>query len=157
MAHIKSSVFLINDVKQFEHFCKWFPKHDPEWTTQVEDVWMWYEQPDRWGPEKGIDLVFLDKNLEYWAIQAKSYASDYYVSKADIDSLLDVSNRKIISCRLLIATTDKLGVNAREVCAGQKKPVTRLMLSNFEQAQTRRKTLPFRMMLTASQKLIAVS
>ena len=118
---------------------------------------MWNEWPDRWGPEKGIDLVFLDKNREYWAIQAKSYASDYYVSKADIDSLLSVSNRKIISCRLLIATTDKLGVNAREVCAGQKKPVTRLMLSNFEQAQTRRKTLPFRMMLTASQKLIAVS
>ena len=88
---------------------------------------MWNEWPDRWGLEKGIDLVFLDKNREYWAIQAKSYASDYYVSKADIDSLLSVSNRKIISYRLLLATTDKLEVNAREVCAGQEKPVTRLM------------------------------
>jgi predicted helicase len=29
--------------KQFERFVKWFLKNDPEWTTQVQDVWLWDE------------------------------------------------------------------------------------------------------------------
>jgi hypothetical protein len=31
--------------KQFERFVKWFLKNDPEWATQVEDVWLWDEYP----------------------------------------------------------------------------------------------------------------
>ena len=27
--------------KQFEHFVKWFLKADPEWATQVDQVWLW--------------------------------------------------------------------------------------------------------------------
>jgi Helicase associated domain len=27
--------------KQFERFVKWFLKNDPEWATQVQDVWLW--------------------------------------------------------------------------------------------------------------------
>jgi len=29
--------------KQFEHFVKWFLKNDPEWATQVDQVWLWDE------------------------------------------------------------------------------------------------------------------
>lgn len=35
--------------KQFEHFVKWFLKADPEWATQVDQVWLWEEWPQRWG------------------------------------------------------------------------------------------------------------
>ena len=35
--------------KQFEHFVKWFLKADPEWATQVDQVWLWDEWPGRWG------------------------------------------------------------------------------------------------------------
>jgi len=35
--------------KQFEHFVKWFLKNDPEWATQVDQVWLWDEYPDSWG------------------------------------------------------------------------------------------------------------
>ena len=35
--------------KQFEKFVKWFLKTDPEWQSQVEEVWLWDEYPERWG------------------------------------------------------------------------------------------------------------
>jgi predicted helicase len=35
--------------KQFEYFVKWFLKADPEWATQVDQVWLWDEWPGRWG------------------------------------------------------------------------------------------------------------
>ena len=35
--------------KQFEKFVKWFLKTDPEWQSQVEEIWLWDEYPDRWG------------------------------------------------------------------------------------------------------------
>jgi superfamily II DNA or RNA helicase len=124
-----------NNGKQFEQFAKWFLKNDPEWKTQVAEAWLWDEFPERWGRDKGIDLVFKHRNGEYWAVQAKCYDSDYYVTKADIDSFLSESNRKIISRRLLMATTDRLGANAVEVCRGQEKPVTRFMLTDFEHAE----------------------
>ena len=44
--------------KQFERFVKWFLTTDPEWSTQVEKVWLWDDYPSRWGRDCGIDLVF---------------------------------------------------------------------------------------------------
>ena len=32
--------------KQFEKFVKWFLKNEPEWTTQLAQVWLWDEYPD---------------------------------------------------------------------------------------------------------------
>jgi len=32
--------------KQFEYFVKWFLKNDPEWATQVDQVWLWDEYPN---------------------------------------------------------------------------------------------------------------
>jgi superfamily II DNA or RNA helicase len=123
-----------NDGKQFERFVKWFLKHDPEWSTQVDEVWLWDEWPGKWGIDKGIDLVFRHRNGDIWAVQAKCYSGDYYITKADIDTFLSESNRKVISRRLLMASTDRIGDNAREVCAGQEKPVTHFLLSEFEKA-----------------------
>jgi Restriction endonuclease/Helicase associated domain/Type III restriction enzyme, res subunit len=120
--------------KQFEHFVKWFLKNDPEWATQVEDVWLWDEYPGRWGPDCGIDLVFKSKIGKAWAVQAKCYSSDYDISKNDVDTFLSESNRKQIDHRLLIATTDRIGANARQVLDAQEKSVVRYLLSHFETA-----------------------
>ena len=109
-----------NDGKQFERFVKWFLTHDPEWKTQVDEVWLWDDWPGKWGIDKGIDLVFKHRNGETWAVQAKCYAQKYDITKPDIDKFLSESNRKAISKRLLIATTDKMGANAKDVCAGQE-------------------------------------
>jgi predicted helicase len=34
--------------KQFEHFVKWFLKNDPEWASQVDEVWLWNNYPRQW-------------------------------------------------------------------------------------------------------------
>jgi superfamily II DNA or RNA helicase len=120
--------------KQFEHFVKWFLTADPEWATQIEQVWLWEEWPDRWGADCGIDLVFRHKNGENWAVQAKCYSPDYHITKHDVDKFLSESNRKGIDHRLLIATTDLIGGNARQVCEAQEKPVVRFLLSDFEKS-----------------------
>jgi predicted helicase len=118
--------------KQFEVFVKWFLQNDPVWKSEVDKVWMWDDYPDRWGKDCGIDLVFKDKVGETWAVQAKCYSREYDVTKKDIDSFLSESSRPLIHRRLLIATTDNLGPNARKVCAEQEKPVTLFLFSDFE-------------------------
>jgi superfamily II DNA or RNA helicase len=120
--------------RQFEHFVKWFLTTDPEWSTQVAKVWLWEEWAGRWGRDCGIDLVFEHRNGTTWAVQAKCYAPDYEVTKSDVDKFLSETSRKAIDHRLLIATTDMLGANARQVCEGQEKPVVRYLLSDFEKA-----------------------
>ena len=120
--------------KQFEHFVKWFLKADPEWSTQVDQVWLWDEWPERWGMDCGVDLVFRHKNGEHWAVQAKCYSPDYDITKHDVDKFLSESNRPLIQHRLLIATTDRIGNNAKQVCDAQEKPVIRFLLSDFEKS-----------------------
>ena len=120
--------------KQFEHFVKWFLVNDPEWSTQVSHVWLWEEFPQRWGPDCGIDLVFKHKSGELWAVQAKCYSPKYDITKHDVDKFLSESNRNLISKRLLISTTDGIGINAVKVCDAQDKPVVRFLLSDFEKS-----------------------
>jgi predicted helicase len=121
-----------NDGKDFEVFCKWFLLNDPYWKTQVDEVWLWDDWPQRWDRDKGVDLVFRHKNGEMWAVQSKCYAETTRITKEDVDSFLTDSNRKIISKRLLMASTNSLGRNAIETMAGQEKPVVRWMLDDFE-------------------------
>ena len=83
--------------RQFEHFVKWFLKNDPEWATQVDEVWLWSEYPRQWGRDCGIDLVFKDKIGGIWAVQAKCYSSGYEITKSDVDKFLSESNRKEIN------------------------------------------------------------
>lgn len=120
--------------KQFEHFIKWFLKNDPEWATQVDQVWLWEEYPLSWGRDCGIDLVFKHKNGENWAVQAKCYAPTTSITKADVDSFISESNRDGIDKLLLIATTDLIGANAKQVCDAQDKKVTRYLLSHFDES-----------------------
>lgn len=121
--------------RQFERFVKWFLQADPEWSTQVEKIWLWDEYPDRWGADCGVDLMFRHRNGSIWAVQAKCYAPEYQITKHDVDKFISESNRKGVDGRLLVATTDMIGGNARQVCDAQEKPVVRFMLSDFERAE----------------------
>src|SRR4051812_45873738 len=120
--------------RQFERFVKWFLTEDPKWATQVAQVWLWEQYPDRWGRDCGIDLVFEHKNGEIWAVQAKCYSPAHEITKADIDKFLSESNRRRIDHRLLMATTDRIGANAKQVCEAQEKSVVRYHLAHFEDA-----------------------
>jgi superfamily II DNA or RNA helicase len=115
----------------FEVYCKWFLENDPIYASQLKRVWLWKDWPGNWGRDKGIDLIAETHRGEFWAIQAKCYDKNYYVTKEDVDKFLSESSRANIAYRLLICTTDLLGDNAREVIAGQEKQVGICSLENL--------------------------
>ena len=73
-------------------FVPWFLKTDPEWSTQVKEVWLWDDYPHRWGKDCGIDLVYEDTQGKHWAVQSKCVSPDREISKAEIDSFLSESS-----------------------------------------------------------------
>src|ERR1700722_18203334 len=96
---VLQSLFLLSPDqrgKQFERYCKWFLQNDSRYRAQIKNVWLWNEWPDNWGRDKGIDLVAEAHNGELWAIQAKAYDANYYITKEDVDTFLSESSRKQI-------------------------------------------------------------
>lgn len=120
--------------KQFEKITQWFLQNEPEWQAKIETVWLWADYPDKWGVDRGIDLICQFKDGTLWAVQAKCYHADYALKKADIDSFLSESNRQQIAGRILIATTNQLGSGAAQVIKAQEKPTVCILLSHLEQA-----------------------
>ena len=98
-------------------FIPWFLKTDPEWSSQVKEVWLWDDYPHRWGKDCGIDLVYEDRQGNHWAIQSKCVSPEREISKAEIDSFLSESSDSRIHGRLLIASTDGIGKNAQQAAA----------------------------------------
>ena len=119
--------------KKFEKFVKWFLKNEFTWKYIVKDIWLWDEYPDRWSIDKGIDLIFTDKQSGIWAVQAKQYNKQYPISKSDIDSFISESGKKNIKGRLLIATTNLIGSNALELIENKNTfpPVKTFLLKDF--------------------------
>ena len=94
MANFKSVLSYLsslpNDQKGhvFELYCKWYLENDPAYKNQLRRIWLWQEWPDKWGRDKGIDLIAETKRGEIWAIQAKAYDAAYSVTKQNIDTFL---------------------------------------------------------------------
>jgi len=42
------------------HALQWFLENDPEWSSIVEEIWLWDQYPGRWGPDCGINTCFPD-------------------------------------------------------------------------------------------------
>ena len=108
---------------EFEWLCKWFLESAPRYRGQFDQVWLWKDWPERWGSDAGIDIVARTRAGELWAIQAKADHPDRAISKREIDSFLSESNRPEFAYRVLMATTDDIGANARRTIHAQEKPV----------------------------------
>ncbi len=117
--------------RQFEHVCKWYLTHAPEYRSLINQVWLWNEWPGRWGVDCGIDLIAETMRGQLWAIQAKAYSAEYSIKKSDIDSFLSESARDKFTFRLLIATTDSISHNAQQVLESQTIPTSRRLLSDL--------------------------
>jgi superfamily II DNA or RNA helicase len=119
------------DGREFERLAKWFLERDPEFRALFRRVWLWDEWPDRWGRDRGIDLVAETHARETVAIQAKNYGEAHSVTKRDLDTFLSESNRAAIGQRLLVASTDRVALSARQTVAAQDKPVSTCLMSRL--------------------------
>jgi superfamily II DNA or RNA helicase len=119
----------------FEELSAWFLLNDPEWAQRVARVWRWDSWPQRWGPDRGIDLVAETHDGELIAVQCKHYGASTTVSKQDVDSFLSESSREQFTDRVLIATTLRLSAGARQVIAAQEKPVSVVLRDRLDEAK----------------------
>ena len=112
--------------------CDWFLGYHPEFKQRFKRVWRYLEWPGRWhSKDLGTDLIAEDTDGKICAIQAKFYAETRRVTKGAVDSFLSDSARKKVDYRLLIATTDKIGLNASVTIDGAEKPVQTFLLDRF--------------------------
>lgn len=119
--------------ERFEIFLsEWMFKHHPALSSQFKEVWRFSEWPGAWSQKDlGTDLIAEDQHGKICAIQAKFYKEKNSIPKSHIDSFLSDSNREGVDYRLLIATTDNLGPNARKTIEGQEKEVQTFLLHHF--------------------------
>ena len=117
----------------FEKFVKKFLKTSPVWSSQIKDIWLWDEYPNKWSRDIGIDLVFHNHLGKKWAVQAKCYDPKYNIPKTEIDSFLSASSSKRIDRTLLIATTNLVGNNAK--IALEENNTTLFLKKDFENCE----------------------
>ena len=115
----------------FERLTKWYLENSPTYGALIKTVWRWEDWPGRWGRDAGIDLVAETHDGEFWAVQAKAYAPTTTITKSDVDTFLSESARDVFRFRLLIATTDQIGHNARQVFGGQAIPASLRLLGDL--------------------------
>lgn len=70
-------------------------------------------RPLRTAASFALDLVARTTDGRLWAIQTKAVSPDRSIPKSELDSFLSESNRPEFEFRLIIATTDDIGQNAR--------------------------------------------
>ena len=124
----------------FEHLIARFLQSDPLYHSRYEAVYLWEDWPYRWGMDRGIDLVALDRHTgEYCAIQCKFYDAGAYLQKHDIDSFLGESGKefetsdgkKRFASRMIVSTTDHWGRNAEQAIENQSIATFRLGLKDL--------------------------
>ncbi|MEB8328655.1 DEAD/DEAH box helicase family protein [Flavobacteriaceae bacterium KMM 6897] len=131
---------------RFEKLIQAYLQTDPTYTNTLKYVWMWNEFPgkkDFGGKDTGIDLVAMTFEGDYWAIQCKCFAEKAIIDKKSVDSFLSTSSREFkndqfqtvsFEKRLWVSTTNNWGSNAEETIRNQNPPVTRINLTDLEQA-----------------------
>ncbi len=131
---------------RFERLMQAFLKTYPLYANKLKEVWLWNEFPfknDFSGKDTGIDLVAKTNSGDYWAIQCKCYLETTTIDKAGVDSFLATSSKRFkdenlqgtsFSNRLWISTTNKWNNEAEKTIQNQTPPLTRLSLTELENA-----------------------
>lgn len=131
---------------RFERLMQAYLLTDPQYAFLLKKVWLWKEfhgKDDLGGGDTGIDLVARTFDGDYWAIQCKCFQESAVIDKPSVDSFLSTSSREFrneelktvsFSHRLWISTTNKWGDNAEQAIRNQNPPITRINLSNLQNA-----------------------
>ena len=119
---------------RFETLMRTALRTDRTYAEQFTDVWLWMDWPDRPSnePDTGIDLVALNRDGGYTAIQCKNYSPTTSLAKEDIDSFFTASGRAPFTQRIIISTTDLWSSNAEKSLVGQQIPVRRIGVDDLD-------------------------
>lgn len=130
---------------RFERLIQSYLYTDPKY-AHLKKVWLWGEFPYRHefgGHDVGIDLVAQTVEGEYWAIQCKAYRQEARIAKDEVDTFLSTSGRSFknedgenvnFSHRLWVSTTNNWSSKAEETLQNQTPAVTRINLTDLEEA-----------------------
>ena len=126
----------------FERLMKAFFINDPQYAAIFDNVWMWSEWPEKWGPDCGIDLVARSHAGQYTAVQCKFYDDTYQIEKSDIDSFFTESGRTFkvggvkhkFSGRIIVSTTSLWSENADRSIRDQDVDTIRIGLDVLSQS-----------------------
>ncbi len=120
----------------FEKMAVAYFKNEPAYKNKFSDVWMLSEVPAEYNiprVDTGVDIVAKDRvSGKLTAIQAKFYKGK--VSKSDIDSFVAEASKNYYVDGILISTTDEWNKHAENDLEGLSKPITRIGLSQLENA-----------------------
>lgn len=129
---------------RFEKLIKAYLLTKPEYKTQLSDVWLWSDFPEKshfgtGGKDTGIDLVCKTLDGEYWAVQCKCYQKNKKVDLATVSTFITTSQfpftvngeNKTFSHRIWIDTTIN-GFNSEAQNAIDKLHVARLGLIDLQ-------------------------
>lgn len=131
---------------RFERLMQAYLKTEPNYAAKFKHVWLWKEffgKADFGGKDTGIDLVAQTYEGDYWAIQCKCFAEGTTIDKPAVDTFLSTSGRTFkgedlktinFAQRLWISTTNNWGPNATAAIQNQVPPVTRINLTDLQQA-----------------------
>ena len=121
---------------RFEILMKNFLLTYPPYRGKFSKIFLWNEFSDE--PDLGIDLVAETFDGEFWAVQCKFYAESSTINKSAVDSFISNSSRtfhgKNFSQRIWISTSDNFTDNAEIILQNQSPPVTRISLTDLQNA-----------------------
>ena len=130
---------------RFERLIQAYLYTDPKY-THLHKVWLWSEFPfrDQFGShDVGIDLVAQTTEGEFWAVQCKAYRTEGRITKEEVDTFLSTSGRSFknekgesvhFAHRLWVSTTNNWSSKAEETLQNQNPPITRINLTDLEEA-----------------------
>lgn len=122
--------------KRFENLVRRFMMTEPAFVQRFEKVVAFSEWPGREDTrDRGIDLIGYERVTgELCAIQCKFYGEDEYIDQKTISTFFTELGKKDFSSGIIVTTSNNWSQNAEHALEDQTKPVQRIGLEHFTQA-----------------------
>ena len=123
----------------FERLMQQYFLIDPIYQERFSEVYLYKEwgslHPSRNPRDLGIDLVAVEQDGTYCAIQCKCYGRTTRITKPDIDSFIAESSRADFTARMIVDTGGAWGKNAINAIKGITPACSVIRFGDLEQAQ----------------------
>ena len=121
--------------KLFERLIRTYLLEDPFYQKRFSEVYLWSEwaerRPEFDGVDIGIDLVAVERDGGYCAIQCKCYAETTRISKKDLDTFIAASAREPFTSRMFVDTAHDWSANLHRTLDGLQPPCQRISAADL--------------------------